>query len=118
MSTRFYCNSPPCMHAGQGPFILEFSQEAVLDRNNLAAVFCHRCGSPMKQLAPDPKPGHCGHRFYCHNNACSNNENGLFFIDLPGEAILDKNNIATIFCPKCGQEMRAFGQEPCVAINF
>ncbi len=118
MSTKFYCNSPLCMHAEKGPFILELCHEAVMDGNNLATVFCHRCGNPLKQLPSDTQKGNRFHRFYCHSSECSGNENGLFFIDLPGEAIMDQNNIATVFCPKCGKEMRSFGQESCVAINF
>ncbi|BBO68783.1 hypothetical protein DSCA_27130 [Desulfosarcina alkanivorans] len=117
MSTKFYCNSEICTHADHGPFVLELAQEAVMDGNNLATIFCPRCGKPMKQLPLDLKSSE-HHRFYCHSDACSSRENGLFFIDLPGEAVMDKNNLATIFCPKCGKEMKPFSQQPDAAINF
>jgi endogenous inhibitor of DNA gyrase (YacG/DUF329 family) len=117
MSTKFYCNSEVCTHADKGPVVLELPQEAVMDGNNLATIFCPRCGKPMKQLPLDlDSSDH--HRFYCHNDACGSNKNGLFFIDLPGEAVMDKNNLATIFCPKCGKEMKPFDQQPGAAINF
>jgi NADH pyrophosphatase NudC (nudix superfamily) len=118
MTTKFYCNSEMCTHADNGPFVLELAQEAVMDGNNLATIFCPRCGKPMKQLTPDPNKNSGNQRFYCHSDACSNHEKGLFFIDLPGEAILDKNNLATIFCPKCGKEMKPFAQGPGSAVNF
>lgn len=118
MSTKFYCNSDICTHADKGPFVLELAQGAVMDGNNLATIFCPRCGKPMKQLPSDPQKNANNHRFYCHSNACSTNEDGPFYIDLNGEAIMDKNNLATIFCPKCGREMKPFGQELSAAVNF
>jgi NMD protein affecting ribosome stability and mRNA decay len=30
---------------------------------------------------------------------------------------MDKNNMATIFCPKCGKEMSALGQESDVVVH-
>jgi hypothetical protein len=63
----------------------------------------------MKQLPPAPKGTTQTHRFYCHNEICSGNGNNPFFIDLPEEAIMDNHNIAAIFCPKCGKEMRSMG---------
>jgi hypothetical protein len=33
-------------------------------------------------------------------------EKAFFYIDLPGEAVMDTDNLATIFCPKCGKEMK------------
>lgn len=118
MSTKFYCNSEICTHADKGPFVLELSQESVMDGNNLATIFCPRCSKPMKPLPSDSQKSTSNHRFYCHSDACSHNKNGLFFIDLPGEAILDRNNMATIYCPKCGKEMKPFNQEPSAAVNF
>lgn len=118
MFTKFFCNSESCTHADKGPFVLELSQEAVMDGNNMATIFCPRCGKPMKQLPQNPQKDENHHRFYCHNEPCSSNGNDLFFIDLPGEAIMDKNNIATIFCPKCGKEMNSFGQESNEVVNY
>jgi hypothetical protein len=118
MSTKFYCNSEICTHADKGPFVLELAQGAVMDGNNLATIFCPRCSKPMKPLPPDSQKSTNNYRFYCHNEACSSNDMGLFFIDLPGEAIMDKNNLATIFCPKCAKEMKPFGHEPGAAINY
>ena len=118
MSTKFFCNSERCTHADKGPFVLELAQEAVMDGNNLATIFCPRCGKPMKQLPVPPQENTSSQRFYCHNEACSNQGSDLFFIDLPGEAIMDKNNLATIFCPKCGKEMHAFGHESDVVVNY
>ena len=105
MSTKFYCNSEDCIHADKGPFVLELGQEAVMDGNNLATIFCPKCGRPMKPLPSDPEKT-ASNRFYCYTEACGTPENGLFFIDLPGEAVLDNNNLATIFCPKCGKTMK------------
>jgi hypothetical protein len=31
---------------------------------------------------------------------------------------MDRNNMATIFCPKCGKEMKPFDQHPSTAVNF
>jgi NMD protein affecting ribosome stability and mRNA decay len=31
---------------------------------------------------------------------------------------MDNNNMATIFCPKCGKEMKPFDREPSKAVNF
>jgi NADH pyrophosphatase NudC (nudix superfamily) len=117
MTTKFYCNSDRCTHGDKGPFILELAQEAVMDGNNMATIFCPRCGKPMKQLPPDSQENTGDQRFYCHSEACSSHEKGLFFIDLPAEAIMDKNNLAAIFCPKCGKEMKPFAQKP-AAVNF
>ena len=118
MSTKFYCNSETCTHADNGPFVLELPQEAVMDGNNLATIFCPRCGKTMKQLPSDPDTNANSNRFYCHSDACNTTKHGLFFIDLPGEAIMDKNNLATIFCPKCGKEMKPFGRDAGTAVNF
>lgn len=112
MSTKFYCTNDICVHADKGPFVLELAQEAVMDGNNLATIFCPKCGNPMKKLPNDPQIDTDKNRFFCHNDACSKGQDRLFFIDLPGEAIMDKNNIATIFCPKCGKEMTPLHQEP------
>jgi len=110
MSTSFYCNSESCPHADKGPFVLQLATEVVMDGNNLATIFCPRCGKPMKQLPSDSRKDTNHHRFYCHNETCGNHESGLFFIDLPEEAIMDDNNLATIFCPKCGKQMKSFDQ--------
>ncbi|BBO84769.1 hypothetical protein DSCO28_53350 [Desulfosarcina ovata subsp. sediminis] len=108
MSTKFYCNSDHCTDADKGPFVFELPQEAVMDGNNLATIFCPRCGKPMRQFPADTQKAGSSHRFYCHSDACRNDNNGLFFIDLPEEAILDDHNLATIFCPKCGKAMKPF----------
>jgi hypothetical protein len=118
MSTKFYCNNEKCTHADKGPFVLELAQESVMDGNNLATIFCPRCSKPMKPLPTDAPKSENNNRFYCHSDACNSNQKGLFFIDLPGEAIMDKNNLATIFCPKCGKEMKPFSQKPSSAVNF
>ena len=118
MSTKFYCNSESCMHGDKGPFVLELAQEAVMDGNNLATIFCPKCGKEMKQLPPAPLQNSQSHRFYCHNETCGGSGEDPFFIDLPGEAIMDKNNLATIFCPKCGKEMSAMGQAADVVVNY
>ncbi|MBC2744590.1 MAG: hypothetical protein HGJ93_16550 [Desulfosarcina sp.] len=118
MPTKFYCNSEICTHADKGPFVLELTQEAVMDGNNMATIFCPQCGKPMKQLPSDPEKSTGNHRFYCHSETCSSHGNGIFFIDLPGEAIMDKNNMATIFCTKCGREMKPFPQESSTTVNF
>ena len=117
MSTKFYCNNDTCIHGDKGPFVLELAQEAVMDGNNLATIFCPKCGKPMKELPTDPQTGALENRFYCQNSACSGNREGLFFIDLPGEAIMDNNNLATIFCPKCGKEMRQLSKEPATMVR-
>ena len=118
MSTKFYCNSELCTHADKGPFVLELASEAVMDRNNLATIFCPRCGKPMKQLPSSSGQSASHHRFYCHSEACSSLDKGPFFIDLPSEAIMDNNNLATIFCPKCGKEMKAFNKKAGVVVNL
>ena len=117
MSTKFYCNSESCTHGDKGPFVLELAQEAVLDGNNMATIFCPRCGKSMKPLPPPPRENTQSHRFYCHNEACVGSTNDPFFIDLAEEAIMDKNNMATIFCPKCGKEMISMGQGADVVVN-
>jgi len=117
MSTKFFCNSERCTHADKGPFVLELAQEAVMDGNNLATIFCPRCGKPMKPLPANPQHPADSHRFYCHNEACNAISSDLFFIDLPKEAVMDKNNLATIVCPKCGKEMRSFGQASAMAAH-
>jgi len=117
MSTKFYCNSETCIRAEKGPFVMELAQEAVMDGNNLATIFCPHCGRPMKQLSSDPvKPA--SNRFYCYTETCGSNEDGMFFIDLPGEAVMDKNNVATIFCPKCGKTMKPFEPHSNDVVNF
>lgn len=118
MSTKFYCNSEICTHADKGPFVLELPQESVMDGNNLATIFCPQCNKPMKPLPSDPQKSASNNRFYCHSDACNKDKNSIFFIDLPGEAIMDKNNMATIFCPKCGKEMNSFGQKSNTAVNY
>jgi hypothetical protein len=98
--------------------VLELAQEAVMDGNNLATIFCPRCGKPMKQLPSNPQKSSGSQRFYCHNDICSSRGNDLFYIDLPSEAIMDNNNLAAIFCPKCGGEMKAFHHKADAAVNF
>lgn len=105
MPNRFFCNSVACTQRGKGPFILELPQEAVMDGNNLATIFCPRCGKEMKPLPTDAE-GADSNRFYCYNESCSDPEKGVFYIDLPGEAVMDQDNLAAIFCPKCGKEMK------------
>ncbi len=106
MLNRFFCNSNACNQSGNGPFILELAQEAVMDGNNLATIFCPRCDKEMKPLPTDTASA-ASNRFYCYNDACSDPDKGVFHIDLPGEAVMDKHNLAAIFCPKCGGEMKA-----------
>lgn len=118
MTTKFYCNSDACTDADKGPFVLELAQEAVMDGNNMATIFCPRCARPMRPLPATPRKATHYHRFYCHNDACSGNDKEIFFIDLPDEAVLDNNNMATIFCPKCGKEMKPFHQTVGEAINY
>ncbi|BBO75477.1 hypothetical protein DSCW_28940 [Desulfosarcina widdelii] len=118
MSTRFYCNSESCTHGDKGPFVLELAQEAVMDGNNMATIFCPRCGKPMKQLPPAPEDTIQTHRFYCYNEICSGTGEDPFFIDLPEEAIMDNHNMAAIFCPKCGKEMSPLGQSVNGAVNY
>ena len=118
MSTKFYCNSETCASAGNGPSVLELAQEAVMDGNNLATIFCPRCSKPMKQLPPDQQASANSQRFYCHNETCSIHCKGIFYIDLPGEAIMDTNNMAAIFCPKCNKEMKPFAHASCPVSNF
>ena len=117
MATKFYCNSEDCTHADNGPFVLELPQEAVMDGNNLATIFCPRCGKPMRPLPSDPQEKSSNQRFYCQNEGCSNSDSTLFFIDLPAEAIMDNNNLATIFCPKCGREMKSLAYDTAAAVN-
>ena len=117
MSTKFFCNSESCINADKGPFVLELAQEAVMDGNNLATIFCPRCGKPMKPVPAAPQKA-ATNRFFCHNEACATPEHNIFFIDLPGEAIMDKNNLAAIFCPKCGKTMTATGPDSNVVVNF
>lgn len=117
MSTKFYCTSEQCRQADQGPFVLELATGAVMDGHNLATVFCRRCGRPMKQLPADSNQSPSHHRFYCHSETCSSLDKGPFFIDLPSEAIMDNNNLATIFCPKCGKEMKAFDKTASTVVN-
>ena len=66
MSTKFFCNSEGCIHTDRGPLVIELPQEAVLDGNNLATIFCPRCGKPMKPLPEAPQKA-IAKRFYCHN---------------------------------------------------
>ncbi len=111
MPTKFYCNNKQCTDSGQGPFVVEMAAEAVMDGNNLATVFCQRCGKPMQKLPSDSGHSPSHRRFFCHNGACGSVENGPFFIDLPNEAIMDSQNLATVFCPKCGKEMKPFDKK-------
>lgn len=117
MPTRFYCTSESCAHAEKGPFVVELAQELIMDGNNLATIFCPRCGKPMRLLPADVRQKADNHRYYCQSEACGN-EKGLFFIDLPSEAVLDEHNVATLFCPKCGKEMKSFDQMTHTVVNF
>jgi hypothetical protein len=54
MSTKFYCNNERCHHADKGPFVLELSQEAVMDGNNMATIFCPKCGKEMTSFDHEP----------------------------------------------------------------
>ncbi len=118
MTTKFYCNSATCTHREKGPFVFELAQEAVMDGNNLATIFCPRCRKPMRPLITDPDQSGGNNRFFCHNDKCSSDQRGLFFIDLPEEAVMDQNNLATIFCPKCGRKMTPCGKKAPKAVNF
>jgi NADH pyrophosphatase NudC (nudix superfamily) len=118
MSTRFYCNSESCIHGDKGPFVLELAQEAVMDGNNMATIFCPRCGKPMKPLPPELQGAPRTHRFYCTSETCGGNGDNPFFIDLPEEAIMDDHNMATVFCPKCGKEMSPVDQTANGVVNY
>jgi uncharacterized C2H2 Zn-finger protein len=117
MTTKFYCGSDGCTHADNGPFVLELPQEAVMDGNNMATIFCPRCAKPMRPLpaASEKAPNH--HRFFCDNHGCNRNGKEPFCIDLPEEAVMDKNNLATIFCPRCGKAMKPFTHMVGHAVN-
>ena len=118
MSTKFYCNSETCASAGDGPSVLELAEGAVMDGNNLATIFCPRCGKSMKQLPPDQRESENSQRFYCHNEACSIHCKAIFYIYLPYYSIIYTNNISSIFCPKCNKEMKPFAHESCPVISF
>jgi hypothetical protein len=118
MSIKFYCDNEICTHTDIGPVGFELAQEAVMDENNLAIVFCPRCGNPMKPLPSERGKRAGNYRFYCHSDSCGNAEGGPFFVDIRSEAIMDNNNFAAIFCPKCGKEMKSFGQDPGVELTI
>ena len=63
MSIKFYCNSETCTHADKGPFVIELPTGAVMDKNNMATVFCPRCAKPMKPLPSDTQTDAMHHRF-------------------------------------------------------
>jgi len=68
-------------------------------------------------MGSDPQQS-ANNRFYCYTESCGSPEKGLFFIDLPGEAVMDKNNLATIFCPKCGKTMKPLDPDSGDAVNL
>lgn len=45
------------------------------------------------------------YKYACKDKDCAEKEGAVFRLEIPSEAILDDNNIATIFCPKCGAEL-------------
>ena len=118
MTTKYYCNNDDCTHPDRGPFVLELPQEAVMDGNNMATIFCPLCSKPMRPLPAASEAAVNHRRFYCHNECCSGTDKELFFIDLPDEAVMDNNNMATIFCPKCGKEMKPFDHSVGEASNY
>ena len=46
------------------------------------------------------------YRYTCKDITCAEKEGAAFLLDIPLEAVMDDNNMATIFCHKCGAELR------------
>ncbi|MCP4748113.1 MAG: hypothetical protein GY874_18560 [Desulfobacteraceae bacterium] len=45
-------------------------------------------------------------RFKCTNHQCCGENKIEQQLDLPLELVMDENNIAVIFCPKCKQKLK------------
>jgi hypothetical protein len=43
--------------------------------------------------------------FVCKDKTCAEREGAAFRLEIPSEAVMDENNMATIFCRRCGAEL-------------
>ena len=50
--------------------------------------------------------------FSCPEKECNFDGNGPYVLNIPQEACVDEHNIATPFCPHCGQTMTKVETEP------
>jgi len=50
--------------------------------------------------------------FSCPEKKCNFDGNGPYVLNIPQEACVDEHNIATPFCPYCGQTMTKIETEP------
>ena len=47
MKIKYECHNNNCSYPGAIRFEIEFDQEAIMDQNNLAAIFCPFCKKKM-----------------------------------------------------------------------
>ena len=40
-------------------------------------------------------------QYSCPSDRCRKDDGTPYTIEIPGEAVLDENNIANMFCPRC-----------------
>lgn len=48
-------------------------------------------------------------KYICENKMCRHREDGAYALIVPPESILDEKNVATFFCPHCGQKLKCEG---------
>jgi len=57
------------------------------------------------------------YQYVCPNKICVEKEGLAFQLEFPPESIIDDNNIATLFCHKCGESLIK-EQQPIVPKGF
>jgi hypothetical protein len=67
------------------------------------AFFCAKYGTNFFEKDKEDK---MVYRYTCKDKTCAEKEGAAFRLDIPLEAVMDDNNMATIFCHKCGAELR------------
>jgi len=52
MGIKYECKNNNCSYPGSTQFEIIFQPEAIMDHNNLAAIFCHFCKKKMLLSIP------------------------------------------------------------------
>jgi hypothetical protein len=48
-------------------------------------------------------------KFHCRNDEHCSAETKPFTIEISAEAVMDENNMASVFCPHCNRTLKATG---------
>jgi hypothetical protein len=69
-------------------------------RFNAHSIHSDRPATPERTISNQPEKI-MKYIYTCNNKACAEKEGTIFQLEIPGEAVMDENNVAMLFCHRC-----------------